>query len=766
MPVFAISPGVYSQEQDLSTRVTAIATTIASAVFASPKGSLTPFFISSSNAFLSQFGSPNLTFGYGHHSCLAYLMQGSNLWASRVVDSALYGTSTVGGDLEGTSNTTQFPIANSAGSATNYLGAQQDFYKIIFSGPILTGQTLTAAYTIVGQDQAGNIINVIGSYTNTFVTSSVATLAAFAVGLSAAINTSLTGTPYVGTMPFAYIPANSTNAVAVLGAQGVITNITTTITGTGSLPTATYEDTKLFDVFAVDPGAWNGGIGYNITNVDLGTAQRGQIVFNGPILTGNTITVTYTNTTTGVVTTNTSSPLVYTTSSNNTLAALAALLAAAPYSLSATVNQVLGSVSNNRTISVIAPNAYANMQISVVVNIGSAGSAATATYTNTLNAILPTNTFTFNVYQTSNVTTPVETFVVSLAKQLDGYGASQNIADVINLGPRASQYVNIYQPVSSQTAQFTNNSTSITLLTGGADGNAVTSADLINGWAQYATREQVEMRMMIGCGYTLTGLQQYMDNIAQSRKDCISIIDVPSSSQSAAAAVSYRNNVLNINSSYSALYSPDVLIQDSFTNSQLYIPPSGYVAAVYAKTDKVAATWFAPAGLNRGNLSSVIIGLRYTYVLGDRNLLYPAQVNWIQKMPGLGYPINSANTLQSIASALSNVSVRRLLIFMEVSIVDTLAFYQWEPDDHFTQQAVISVVSNFVAPIQNARGISQFLVVSDATNNSATDQDEGVLNINFYVKPILPAQFILLTTTVTSSGANFAELSAAAPGLA
>jgi phage tail sheath protein FI len=232
---------------------------------------------------------------------------------------------------------------------------------------------------------------------------------------------------------------------------------------------------------------------------------------------------------------------------------------------------------------------------------------------------------------------------------------------------------------------------------------------------------------------------------------------MPSDKQSAQNAVAYRKQELNINSSYGAIYTPDLKILDTVTDRQRFIPPSGHVAASFARTDRDRATWFSPAGIERGQVKNVR-GLRVRYSQGDRDLMHDDQVNFIINKPGKGIVIWSAETLQARASALSNVNVRRLLIVVEVSLANALDYSVHDPNDPFTRFLVKQAIDNFLQPIKEARGLYEFFTVCDESNNKNTDIDSYQLNVDVYLKPVLPAKFIRLQTIITNTGANITEL--------
>jgi hypothetical protein len=146
---------------------------------------------------------------------------------------------------------------------------------------------------------------------------------------------------------------------------------------------------------------------------------------------------------------------------------------------------------------------------------------------------------------------------------------------------------------------------------GGTSGSAVTSTGVSAGWDDFQDPEEIDVAVLINGGYADPIVQNKMNTVALARDDAIAVLDVPSASQQFQAAADYRNATLNLGSNRAALYTPDVLVEDIYNSRTLYAPPSGMVAAVYARTDKMRNPSFSPAGIERGTLP--VLGLRYRY---------------------------------------------------------------------------------------------------------------------------------------------------------
>lgn len=364
------------------------------------------------------------------------------------------------------------------------------------------------------------------------------------------------------------------------------------------------------------------------------------------------------------------------------------------------------------------------------------------------------NTFFVDVYLT-NVNRPVERHLVHMNYRLNGYGTQINIEEFIN---KHSNYIQVVQnrlnPAFVQTPdkQFINALNSVAVA-GGTNGIKATPGDIILAWDGYLDPEQLDVNILINGGYTHVAIQAEMDQICQSRMDCIAVLDVPAEEQALANAIAFRRNDLQLDTSYSALYSPDYLILDKYNDRRLYVPPSGFVAAAYARTDTEFDTWFAPAGTNRGRLD--VQGVRFDYNQGDRDALVDNQVNPTRVIPGVGIRIWGADTLQSMASALSNVSVRRLMLFLEKSLSTAALYAVFDPNDPILRSQLTEICERFLKPIRAARGLYGFDVICDDTNNTPEIVANGDLMLDVYLDPTLPAKRIHLTAIVNKTGARF-----------
>jgi phage tail sheath protein FI len=404
---------------------------------------------------------------------------------------------------------------------------------------------------------------------------------------------------------------------------------------------------------------------------------------------------------------------------------------------------------------------YTNGAISVSTksNVGSGASLTIVTSGGVITSVTVVlggsgyqSAFTLKVFDSSSPTTALESWTVSKAYQKDGFGAQQQLEEVINTYSSRIRVLNN----SAITNSVNNVSAAISFYAGGA-GGAITDSEINNGWDLFANADDYTVNILINGGYTTVAVHQKMEAIASSRADAFAILDLPSASQSLDAALTYRNKTLNMNSSYAALYGPDYLKYDQYSDRQVYVPPSGAVAAVFARTDTQKDPWWAPAGLRRGIVKDAI-KLRYKYLQGDRDLLYSAQINYIQTFSGAGIAVFGQKTQQAMASALQSINVRRLLIVLEKSMASALKYTLFEPNDPFTRSQIVQMLDGFLADIKNRRGLYDYQVVSDDSNNPPEVIDRNELHVDVYLKPVRAAEYIRLQSVITRTGASFSEL--------
>jgi len=242
-------------------------------------------------------------------------------------------------------------------------------------------------------------------------------------------------------------------------------------------------------------------------------------------------------------------------------------------------------------------------------------------------------------------------------------------------------------------------------------------------------------------------------DVCEDRGDCFVLID-PVGYGSSISAV--KTEAETRDSNYAAVYWPWVQVPDNQLGKSVWVPPSVAVAGMYAFNDKVAHEWFAPAGLNRGTLDTVIRAER-KLTQGNRDDLYESNVNPIATFPREGVTVFGQKTLQKKSSALDRVNVRRLLIKLKKFIASSSRFLVFEQNNAATRRRFLNIVNPYMEQVQSNSGLNAFRVVMDESNNTPDVVDRNILYGQIFVQPTRTAEFIVLDFTVQPTGATFPE---------
>ena len=238
-----------------------------------------------------------------------------------------------------------------------------------------------------------------------------------------------------------------------------------------------------------------------------------------------------------------------------------------------------------------------------------------------------------------------------------------------------------------------------------------------------------------------------------ARADALFIMDSAAYTDSVQTVV---DTVSALDTNYVATYYPWVKIPNRDTNRPVWVPPSVVLPGVISYTDRVSHEWFAPAGLNRGGLTTVLEAkMRLTHA--ERDELYEGRVNPIASFPGQGVVVFGQKTLQAKPSALDRVNVRRLLITVRKFIASTSRFLVFEQNTQALRNRFLNIVNPFLEQVQSNSGLSAFRVVMDDTNNTPDVVDRNQLVGQIFVQPTRTAEFIVLDFVVQPTGATFPE---------
>ena len=299
-------------------------------------------------------------------------------------------------------------------------------------------------------------------------------------------------------------------------------------------------------------------------------------------------------------------------------------------------------------------------------------------------------------------------------------------------------------------------------LSGGTDDNAPTTGEIAAGFDLLEDSETVDVNLLFAAPDAdgAEAIAEDLISIANARKDCMAFISPPiadtvNTSSAAANVKAFADGLTS--TSYASCDSSAVYVYDKYNDVFRYIPASGHMAGLCANTDSVADSWFSPAGVNRGQLLGVT-KLAFNPKKADRDTLYKARVNPVVSLPGQGTLLFGDKTLLSSPSAFDRINVRRLFIALEKAISTAAKAQLFEFNDEFTRAQFRNLVEPFLRDVKGRRGLTDFQVICDTTNNTSQVIDGNKFVADIFIKPTRSINFISLNFIATRSGVEFSEI--------
>jgi hypothetical protein len=319
--------------------------------------------------------------------------------------------------------------------------------------------------------------------------------------------------------------------------------------------------------------------------------------------------------------------------------------------------------------------------------------------------------------------------------------------------------------VLSGAGQFADDNLIEIQLQNGSDGDTSNAAAIITAIDEvFGDAELIDISLIFAhklYGATAEVVDQAINTLTQTRRDCVGFISTPLE----VATLSGDNNkkdatieyLSEFNSSYLVLDAGVRYVYNRYTDRYVWVPGSASVAGLCARTDSIADPWFSPAGFNRGVILDTV-KLGYNPKQADRDDLYKIGINSIVTFPGLGTVLYGDKTAQKKPSAFDRINVRRLFIVIQKAISTAAKFQLFELNDEFTRAMFRNMVEPFLRDVKGRRGVTDFLVVCDATNNTGEVIDSNRFVGDIYIKPARSINFIQLNTIATRTGVEFSEL--------
>ena len=295
------------------------------------------------------------------------------------------------------------------------------------------------------------------------------------------------------------------------------------------------------------------------------------------------------------------------------------------------------------------------------------------------------------------------------------------------------------------------------------------AASATAGYGLFEDTETVDVSLLIGGNADAT-LAGALVDLCDKRKDCVVFLspekddcvsnDTPrTESECEANVLDFRETQLNKNSSYAVLDSGWKKMYDRYNDKFRWIPLNADTAGICVRSDEQTETWFSPAGLNRGQVRGAV-KLAFNPRQTHRDNLYQQQINPVVAFPGEGTVLFGDKTLQSKPSAFDRINVRRLFIVLEKAIATASKFQLFEQNDAFTRVNFKSLVEPFLRDVQARRGIFDFKVICDESNNPPAVVDRNEFVADIFIKPTRSINFITLNFIATKTGVDFTEIGA------
>ena len=775
---FTLAAGVFFNWLDAGLSPTAIATSIGAFSFHANRGSLQPKQLSGYDDFQDEYGVSNYNLGGGWDAARGFFRVGQ---AAVGVRSPGVGAKYAASICANNKLVVPVKLANPSGYAYDgtsitpigslafdYSQVNLDSWDMIFSHTLAA--TATIQLTINGTQTA-----VVTSNGNQVVTLN---------NLATEINNvlqALTGvTDYSGAAATVINrpsvanvdsndPATTPRTIRITGPQNTPLTITAITVVGDVLTTVTAIETEwLFYSVAENPGQWGNNVAQQIAKLQLGVNSSVKMQFAAMLdpLNGFNVNV---NGVSIVVPPNGAG-------NNALLTDIATAINANVPNVTAVVQNVNG-VNNNRAIVLTANinTVVVSIQSPTIIKNAALGTPPNVIVATVRTQFVPSTDFVFNTYEYPNLRTVTDSWAATFVESVNANGAETDFTMLVNNGNSSSNSIRVYvNPLATigeigiQSATVVNYLTGDGFMGGGVDGALSASSDIIEAWNLLSDPNMWSVRILMNCGYSTIDVQQAMELLCQSRRDCVAILDLDIQSQGTAqSCVDYRNN-LNINSSYVALYSPNIKIYDVDYRTLRYAAPSGYVGAIYAYTDMTTKTWYSPAGLTRGWIPEGQ-GLYVNYAANDNtpnqtgsdmSLLASAQINPIINYRGQQITVFGDWTLYMQDSPFQYIGTRRMCNAIELMATQTVAYSLFEPNTIGTRSQVVNVSNTMLQSIQDGQGINTFQVV-DLTTSANVDARGAYFR--YIIDPTTSIHQIVIDGYIVRDSSSFTEYTTLTP---
>ena len=373
------------------------------------------------------------------------------------------------------------------------------------------------------------------------------------------------------------------------------------------------------------------------------------------------------------------------------------------------------------------------------------------TYQNYPDVVKEPDAFLIEVYY-RGTGQAVESFLCSrdLTKK-DGYGINIYVENAV----ASSNYINVIDNPEVDPNVDPVDVIETTYLGGGFDGDATTDGDMMAGVDLVNNKSAFPIKLLMDGGWTTPEYQRKLNAIAESRKDCLALFSTPYSVEDSSSytqeIVNYRTNTLNINSYWSALYTPHIQVYDQYNDRYLWIGPSSTAAGIISEISTNIAPWYPPAGLNRGVLNEVS-DVKRRFDEPQMDMLCDNQINPVAFFAGEGVVLWGQSTLYSRPSALQDINVMLLITTIMPAIAKSLKSYLFEFNDDDTRSLITTMVDDYMQTVQTGKGIYDWQTNVHASDD---DVDNGLLWVDLIIKPNKAIYTINFRIVPVKTGASF-----------
>jgi phage tail sheath protein FI len=718
---FQLSPGVAVVEKDFSSIVPAVSSSVGAFAGSFSWGPvMQPVTVSSENVLVQQFGGPNDSNFQSFFSAANFLSYANNLLLVRA-DSTLAknAVATPTGGLSGLALTTAGTGYSSTAaapavtvSAPQITGGVQAVVSVTITGGAITAVAITNGGSGYSVAPTVNITSTGGGSGATFTVILTA-------GAVSAVTVDTGGTGYKGTVTAAVSSGNAVLGSVTVASSSIATaTIVTAGSGYSSAPTVTVANPPSGTVAVLTPTLASAGVKIKNSENYLDTYANGagvvgEFAAKYPGTQGNSISVSYCDSSTW-----------------------------------ATWEYKAEFDSAPSTSTYAASVGGTNDEIHLVIT------DRTGIWTGTPGTVLEKFPFVSKA---------------SDAKKPDGTGNHyRNVVNTLSLYVWWMDYPqgNTNWGTTAVSKAFSNMlATGDYDLSGGVDDFTMTDGQQQSAYTLFANAELYDVSLLIAGKASATNAA-YIANIAQTRADCVAFVSplntvtgeviIGNTSTETDALIAFRN-AMNTIHSYAFMDSGFKYQYDRYNDKYRYVTLNADTAGLCARTDYTNDPWWSPGGYNRGQIKNVV-RLAHNPDKTSRDMLYKAGINPVVSFPGQGVVLYGDKTMQTKPSAFDRINVRRLFIVVEKAIATAAKFQLFEFNDSFTRAQFKNLVEPFLRDVQGRRGIVDFRVKCDDTNNTGEVIDRNEFIADIFIKPNRSINYITLNFVAARSSANFTEI--------